>query len=101
MPKTKLIKPMKPIKGGFHILVVPKADVRASGPLSIPPIYAARHQGTFRVVANADESSMGTGVWAFGEKANRDAIVRRLRELANWVEGAGKGLDDFYAAQGK
>ena len=105
MPKAKKFD-TKGIKGGFHILVVPKADVRVHWQVhqrfGIPPVYATKdiRVNIFRVVADADENHMGSCVWAFGEKPERDAIVQRLRELANWVEGAGKDLDEARAARG-
>lgn len=74
------------IKGGFQIFVVPSDDVNLT-PMSVPtPVFTIHpHLSFARVVAKANRNGHSCSPWAFTTK-EREAVVKRLRDLADWIE---------------
>src|SRR5688572_30299885 len=73
------------IKGGFHILVVPNADVKPNPDGLTVPLTVVPTGAMIRVVANSKQDDEGVSSWAF-DKRSRHVVCTRLRQLAAFIE---------------
>ncbi len=76
-----------PLGTRFRVLVVADDHVARYPELTIPTLVrsADKRSPWIAVAAEAEPGHVGASPWAFGGRS-RVAVIRQLRELADWLE---------------